>query len=567
MKNKTFLLLICIAILGACFRLYGLNWDQGFKLHPDERAIILYTLPLSFPHNLNEFLSKQSPLNPHFFAYGNFPLYLLKTTAYFFSLSDKRLATYDGMHIVGRLISVVADIGTIVFIFLTGKVLFKKWVGILAAFFYSIAVFPIQASHFYAVDILLTFFITACLYQLLIFYQHPTKKRAFLVGLFFSLSLVIKISATTLLVAIFATLCVDFFLLILKQPHKPHVWFPHLPAFLKRLAIEGVIIGATTLITFIILQPYAIIDFPSFMEQSKVQSEMTHNAFIFPYTLQYVGKIPYLYELKNIFFFGLGPILATCSFIGFFLLLFFIFKDKRSGKRQLLFVYLTFSVAYFLIVGKFAVGWMRYMLPLYPYFAIFAAVFVYYVNKKIQNKKLLSIILNSLFFILIFAWPLSFMHIYTQSNTRVQATEWINKNIPAGKTLALEHWDDSLPLFGQQNYQVQTLALYDPDTNEKWKTINSQLAQSDYIVIASNRLYVPLQKLTDCQKLPPGKCYTQTAQYYKDLFGENLGFKKVAKFSVEPQIPFTKITINDQSAEEAFTVYDHPKIFIFKKSR
>ena len=566
MFHKTKFLLLCIIILGAFFRLYGLNWDQGFKLHPDERAIIMYSLPLSFPQTTNEFFDKQSPLNPHFFAYGNFPLYLLKITSTIFSAIDVRFGTYDGMHIIGRIISVIADIGTIIVIFFIGRLLFLKWIGLLAAFFYSASVFPIQTSHFYAVDILLTFFITTTIYHTLVFYKHPTKKRAVLVGLFFGLALVTKISAITLAIALFATLFVDFLLLVMRQPHKPRHWFPHIPVFLKRLGVEGGVIVLVTSLTFLLLQPYALIDFTAFLDQNKLQSEMTHNAFIFPYTLQYVGKIPYIYELKNIFFFGLGPMMAISGLAGFVVFLLFLIKDNHPGKRSLFLVYVTFGIVYFLLVGKFAVGWMRYMLPLYPYFAIFAAVLIYTIGKHIKQ-----IYIRATYYILLatflLVWPVSFMHIYTQPNTRVAASTWINNNIPAGKTLALEHWDDSLPLFGQENYRTQTLALYDTDSDIKWQTIHNQLAQSDYIILASNRLYVPLQKLTDCQNLPTGKCYKQTANYYKNLFAGNLGFKKVAEFSAAPNIPFTNITIDDQSADEAFTVYDHPKVIIFKKTQ
>ena len=145
------------------------------------------------------------------------------------------------------------------------------------------------------------------------------------------------------------------------------------------------------------------------------------------------------------------------------------------------------------------------------------------------------------------------------------ATNWINQFIPSGKVLAEEHWDDAVPMEGSQNYQHVTLTLYDEDTPEKWRNINQLLTQTDYIIIASNRLYVPLQKLTDCKNLPAGKCYTRTAQYYHDLFNGSLGFQKIAEFTDYPEIPFLNIHINDQAADESFTVYDHPKIMIFQK--
>ena len=61
------------------------------------------------------------------------------------------------------------------------------------------------------------------------------------------------------------------------------------------------------------------------------QRQMTYDAFTFPYTLQYVGKIPYLYELKNIFLWGQGPILASLSFIGVFYVISVIGRTHLRG--------------------------------------------------------------------------------------------------------------------------------------------------------------------------------------------------------------------------------------------
>jgi len=68
-----------------------------------------------------------------------------------------------------------------------------------------------------------------------------------------------------------------------------------------------------------------------------------------------------------------------------------------------------------------------------------------------------------------------------------------------------------------------------------------------------------------CAKLPSDRCYQRTAIYYQELFSGKLGFKKVAEFTQYPTIPFLNIEIDDQKADESFTVYDHPKVMIFKK--
>jgi hypothetical protein len=110
------------------------------------------------------------------------------------------------------------------------------------------------------------------------------------------------------------------------------------------------------------------------------------------------------------------------------------------------------------------------------------------------------------------------------------------------------------------------MPLYDPGSSlHKWEKINYNLEKADYIIIASNRLYVPLMKMTDCQKILPGRCYDKTAEYYKKLFDGRLGFAKVAEFTSYPTIPILNWQILDDNADESFTVYDHPKVIIFQK--
>src|SRR6185369_7306358 len=170
------------------------------------------------------------------------------------------------------------------------------------------------------------------LYQLILFYEKPQIKRGVVIGLLLGLALATKISAVVIIISIGASLVLDFLLLFIKQPHKPHHYLPHLPKFLKQLIGFGIIIFLVTTITFLFFEPYAFIDFKNFWLQTMQQSAMTHNAFTFPYTLQYVNKIPYLYEFKNIFLYGLGPILGILAFGGF--IYFVMLAGKKVGQEK-----------------------------------------------------------------------------------------------------------------------------------------------------------------------------------------------------------------------------------------
>lgn len=76
--------------------------------------------------------------------------------------------------------------------------------------------------------------------------------------------------------------------------------------------------------------------------------------------------------------------------------------------------------------------------------------------------------------------------------------------------------------------------------------------------MSSNRLWGSIPKV-------PEK-YPIAAKFYKDLFSEKLGFKKVAEITSYPTIPILNILLPDNTADKSFTVYDHPKVIVFKKS-
>ena len=154
----------------------------------------------------------------------------------------------------------------------------------------------------------------------------------------------------------------------------------------------------------------------------------------------------------------------------------------------------------------------------------------------------------------------------------------------AGSSIATEgDWDDGLPL-RMDNYDGYggiyppelNLNMYWDDNPEKLDRFVRILNQSDYLTISSSRQWASLPRMPER--------FPMTTIYYRDLLGcpaeqsieacynvaepgmyqGRLGFELVQVFQSDPSIgPFK---INDQPSEEAFTVYDHPKVFIFKKT-
>ena len=512
-------LLPIILLLALFLRLYGIDWDAGFHLHPDERMLIMVAERLRFP----------DALNPDFFAYGSFPIYLLKFISWVVGLDS-----YSGMLYIGRAISALFDTGTVLLVYFIAKQI-KPKTAYLAAFFYSISVLSIQSAHFFISDIPLTFFTTLTLYLLLKLISRTRSSIRLAIGLgaAIGLALATKIPAVFLAFPVLAVI------------------------ILRRVRFKQVlVIGMVSFIVFAVAMPYAILDFAEFRSQLVQQSLMRKDAFIFPYTLQYVGTRAYLYFIDNIVRWGLGWPLGILAIAGTT----FAFLHIKAKPFIVIF---AFAVPFLLFMGSSAVKFMRYMLPLYPLLAIFSALFISRVQPllKLKVEPLLIVIV---------IWPLAFMSIYSRPHSRVAASEWMFSNIPAGSTLAVEHWDDRLPLPIKDSsiYNYIELPLYESDTPDKWQSINEKLVNTDYIIMASNRLYTPLMKLTDCENLPPDRCYPQTAQYYQDLFAEKLGFELVADFVSYPRFSIFnfQFSIPDQTSDESFTVYDHPRVMIYEKN-
>ena len=549
-NNRTLHLILLFALF---LRLFGIGWDNGFHLHPDERMLIMVADRIHF----------FDQLNPNFFNYGTLPIYILKGSLEFIDwMLDSRLATYDGMLWGGRVFSAASDVLTVFFIYQIARILFKKKpVALFSATLYAIAFFPIQNSHFFVVDVFLTTLTTLLIYLIIKYNQIADDRGQF--GNYIYISFIALIFAAMLATKFTAIIFLPFisFTILIRQKTR-------LIQKLRSLLIFYLL----SLIFFFLFMPYAIMDIGKYISDISAQMRMNSNPYIFPYTLQYVGTLPYLYYLKNIFLWGLGPFISLTVIVG---LVKFIYQsaNRRIKIKYLIFdmhvLYFLFYILYFLLIGRSAVKFMRYMLPMYPFFAVLAG----YGLSRIGNWKLG--IRNYIFYGLLTlqtVWLALFMSIYTQPNTRIMANEWILKNIPYGASIAVEHWDDRLPLEGSENYQMIELPLYElPDNKSKWLLIEERLRQTDYIVIASNRLYVPLQKLSDCLKYKV--CYPKTAQYYQKLFGgeyviDDMRFQKVAEFASYPKLEIGnwKLEIPDDAADESFTVYDHPKILIFKNT-
>lgn len=559
--NKEITLLVLIILLGAFFRLYGLNWDQNQHLHPDERFLTMVTQAIKWPSSISEYFSTDSsPLNPHnanygFFVYGTFPIFLTKFFSEFFKFTN-----YNNLTLFGRFLSGIFDTLTILLIFLIGKKTFSFKVGLLASFFYAVSVLPIQLSHFYATDIFLNFFLILSFYLIIKYLYSKRAYWAILSGLAFGLAMASKINAV-----IFSPALLIIFILL----------FPKLKL---KLLFSIFLFCFISFISFKIFQPYAfsgpsLFDIhinPKFIQNLQELNNSAQPGSTFPPAVQWNNTAPILYPLKNMILWGLGLPLGIISLFGIFFTTFMLFKKKLNNLKSfnneniVLSALILTTFAIFIYQGLQVAKPMRYFITIYPLLSLMSgyllANFFKFGLKKISKNWLYSIYF--LIFAILLIWPLAFFSIYTKPHSRVAASEWIYKNILNGSVLGVEHWDDALPLTLDEKrtynlYKLEELPMFAEDSEEKWTLLKNKFQKIDYIVITSNRAYGSVPRL-------PEK-YPKTIKYYNDLFSGNFNFKKVAEFTSRPSI--LGFEFIDDNADEVFTVYDHPKVSIFKKDK
>lgn len=532
-KHSDIFTFVFVFAIGLFLRMYNLNWDQGLLFHPDERNIANAVTKIHF----------WSQLNPGFFAYGGFSIYLYRATADILvklTHDPSWVTDWGKIDVVGRFFSALFSSLTTVPLFYLAKKLFGKKTALLSVLLYVFTVTSIQNAHFSTTESAITFFgVLLCLVSLW-WMEKPTTIKSVLLGVAFGTSIATKTSA-------FLTILFPFFaLIIVILQHKKS------PKKLISLVPYSIIFLIISAFFAFLLSPFSLLDFKDFYSSMQYESGVATGSLPVVYTLQFNGSIPYIFQIEN-FVWQLGPLLTIFAITGFVFVILERFRKKEKNRL----IFWIYPLIYFIYVGDWHTKFLRYMVPIIPFFIISASYLLAHIlerYKKIGYAVVLLTVLTTI------CWAFAFFSIYTRPQTRVVASIWIYQHVKPGSTILTEAWDDGLPNpIGSETaneYNLKQLDMYSTDNTQKIIYLSSMLSSADYISISSKRLYATLIRLTPL--------YPITSKYYKLLFAGKLGYKEVAIFTSYPQI--FGIQIHDDSAEETFQVFDHTRIFIFKKT-
>lgn len=191
------------------------------------------------------------------------------------------------------------------------------------------------------------------------------------------------------------------------------------------------------------------------------------------------------------------------------------------------------------------------MSPIFAFFPIFTGFFLSY----LRNLGYLRYLIVGISLV-----PgLLFTSIYFVPDIRFTASEWIYQNIPSGSIVLSETANVvDIPVSSSKSlppnpYHLAPISFdfYHLDENpELFPKLIEYLEKADYIFVPSKRLFANSLRL-------PEK-YPLAARYHQLLFSGQLGFREIKKFK--------SFLINDEQAEETWSVFDHPVIRIYQKT-
>ena len=586
---------IVVLIGGAWLRFSGANWDEGQHLNPDERYISSLDNNLRWPSSLVRYFDvHDSPLSPYnidegrSYVYGTLPLFATKFAA---TLTDRDV--YGEVNIVGRHLSALVDTGTMVLVFLTALLVLREFGrqravagALVAAALYAFTVTAIQHAHFFTVDSWVTFFGLLTIYLAARELHSPLKSdtRVFslahaLVGTSLGLTVACKVGGSLVIVPVLVAL-VGKSVLVARRDGKQGA--------LLRFGGAVLTLAVSSYLAFRATSPYVFANSSwldlslngDFRSALTAQARGLNGASLYPPAYQWLLTPRLWGPLENLVRWQLGIPLGIAAVVGLAVLAVRISRRSvrllsRGSSRppaasaeELVtltthVMIVSFVAVVFLYFGSRFAHTGRYLLPVVPFLAIAAA---YGVTYLLGAHRRLFFATSLVLVCLTGVYALAFHHIYRAQNTRVAASEWLNQHVPAGETIANEHWDDGLPTGGiwidpatgsgpPGAHRGVTVPVFDPDDETKLRKLYDSLSGSDYYVLSSPRAWNTIGRLPNLFPFMP--------RFYRELFAGRLGFRPVAEFRSEPS--FLGIRINDLSAEEAFWVYDHPPVKIFRR--
>ncbi len=530
------------AILVLCFflllsftlfaRAYNSNWGALYYFHPDERNIASAISQLQIGSNMN----------PHFFAYGSFPLYTIYFTGVLLnSLSRAQEAQHVSFQqaiLLSRMYALFFSVLLLPLIFFATRKIANTQSAILALFLSATSVGFAQYAHFGTFEMWLTFFGFLLWYCCVVVIRKISIFAVALLGVLMGILLAIKVSSIALAPAVFLAL-------LLGTAEKHHRRKRGILFFLFYSALTA----GMGVSVFFLTSPYTLFDTSSFLNSLRYESAVALGLLEVFYTGSFTDTTPILFHFTKVFPFLVNPIITMLFPLSFYL----VFRHRKFFTKE--FLMLLLFLLLFLSQSFFFVKWTRYMVPTLPFIYIGTAVFLT-IHSKNRWKKLLNIGVAVISFLYFFSY---FITVPLRNDTRIDAFLWAKEHVPANATILSESFDLGITPFNTYFQNISLFNFYELDINKSERELVSlriAVENTDYIVLPSQRIVK--SRIEQPQKFPEGNAF------YKALFTETNRYKKLYQTPCDFFCSLLYLGDPIYKPEETTAVFDRPTVFIFK---
>ncbi len=569
LRLRTLAPYVGLAALALSLRWYGLDWGN---YHPDEWAIASFAEGIGAPRSITEFFSAESPLNPGWFNYGSLPLVLFAIIEW---LGDQLREFADFVpqrQVLWRGAMGISDAVTVILVARIGRHVYGAAVGLLAAVFYALAVLPIQLSHYYTVDPLMTALLMGSLLAAITFLRSRNQWVGFVAAALLALAISTKATAIVFSIPVALAWLIYLGTAIRGAANASEI---------RRALNQAILAALIALAVFAIAQPYALIDWATYSADILQQARMASGEIELPFTIQYINTTPWFYHIRNVVLWGLGVPLGIAALAGVAI---GIWRAGRNRNTIELLLIVSLLIP-FLWIGAQQVKFMRYLLPLYPLLCISAALAITSCIPLLahwgRRGVWAGMALVALVTVPTVFYALAFTSAFGGTHTVDRISGWITETVPRGSVITTEAWDQRF--HGEHLYDIESIDVYWGDDLPKARRLADQLNRAGFVYMFSNRGYGSVSRLPE--RFPVMRAY------YAALFDGRLGFEVARVEATYPSLlgvtfidetirhlgfqpsssrvidgDATGIVINLGPADESFTVYERPKAMLFRKS-
>ena len=504
-----------LVALGLALRLFGLNWDGGRGLHPDEGNLVRAALSLGV----------DGRILPEFHAYNDLALWLPRLLSWpFCEGGDGACLTLVARALSAALSAALILPGAVIACALAGgegDLRAGRVAGLAAGVALAFSAPLVQWAHFGTTESAMALLVGLAWALAVRWQQAQMSDRAFAVSMAVVLGAGFGFKTTALAVALIPAMA-------LALGAGP------LTARLRLAALMGAVAVAQGLA----FAPSVVLSTEGWLAVMRFEGGVVDGSVPVFWTAQFTGTAAGLYQLGQLWSItqGAGLSLAAVALV----------LIPRAGWR-LAAPGLAFAVVYAALTFGWHAKFVRYLAPVVPVVLIMAGVAIGRLASMPRFRSGLAAGFAGLGLIALAGVDMTSS--YARPDPRLVIEGVIDRDIPPATPIGVEP-RDLAQLAGRAGL---TLPLADPGVSAG--ALAQALAQVDWLVVASRRNWEVLPRQPDS---PPTIC-----AHYAALVDGTLGFAPVARAG-RPGL-LGQLFAPSLRAEETRAVFDRPDMVLFRK--